>query len=106
MDTQTNKTNKFVSIIVSLITNVFFALGYCLKFVLPPLVILVKIIVAIFSLVFHLGSKSSSDDDYQETSKHKNHTNFDKNSKTTTVCGEVVKVYNLDGQHPYYGYDE
>lgn len=67
MDTQTNKTNKFVSIIVSLITNVFFALGYCLKFVLPPLVILVKIIVAIFSLVFHFGSKSSSDDDYQET---------------------------------------
>lgn len=64
---ENNKTNKFVSIIVSLITNVFFALGYCLKFVLPPLVILVKIIVAIFSLVFHLGSKSSSDDDYQET---------------------------------------
>lgn len=62
---ENNKTNKFVSIIVSLITNVFFALGYCLKFVLPPLVILVKIIVAIFSLVFHLGSKSSSDDDYQ-----------------------------------------
>lgn len=59
---ENNKTNKFVSIIVSLITNVFFALGYCLKFVLPPLVILVKIIVAIFSLVFHLGSKSSSDD--------------------------------------------
>lgn len=50
---ENNKTNKFVSIIVSLITNVFF--------------ISVKIIVAIFSLVFHLGSKSSSDDDYQET---------------------------------------
>lgn len=48
MDTQTNKTNKFVSIIVSLITNIFF--------------ISVKIVVAIFSLVFHLGSKSSSDD--------------------------------------------
>lgn len=48
---ENNKTNKFVSIIVSLITNIFF--------------ISVKIVVAIFSLVFHLGSKSSSDDDYQ-----------------------------------------
>ncbi|MDA3978095.1 hypothetical protein [Gallibacterium sp. AGMB14963] len=39
-------------------------------------------------------------------SRHKNHTKFDKNSKTTTICDEAVKVYNLDGQHPYYGYNE
>ncbi|KGQ59348.1 Uncharacterised protein [Gallibacterium anatis] len=84
MDTQTNKTNKFVSIIVSLITNVFF--------------ISVKIIVAIFSLVFHLGSKSSSDDERLNNSS--------KNPEVTTVSGEGIKLYNLDGQHPYYGYNE
>ncbi|KGQ61142.1 hypothetical protein IO43_11175 [Gallibacterium anatis 7990] len=48
---ENNKTNNFVSIIVSLITNVFFALGYCLKFLLPPLVILVKIIFALLRLI-------------------------------------------------------
>lgn len=91
---ENNKTNKFVSIIVSLITNVFFALGYCLKFVLPPLVILVKIIFALLRLIDLRDYKEKRLDDINNNLKKQNSVLKEKIKRKPSTFEDGFKYYD------------